>query len=224
MSIACGSDRPPMCSSSRHSSKLAESLPAGSSAGKTRSMPRPSAESGIRLLASIASRARIQFRLPRTVLISPLCAIYRYGWASCQDGNVLVENREWTMASADRYRSSDRSGKKGWTWGGDSIPLYTMVRDDRLAKYMPLCRRARLRRQNAIRSSSIPRCRPVPARKSCARWGCTARAPRPQASGWCGTSRQPRTTRFSASASRAMAALASFRPAVSLSRNTRPAA
>ena len=52
-------------------------------------------------LASIASRARIQLRLPRTVLISPLCATYRYGWASGQDGNVLVENLECTSASVD---------------------------------------------------------------------------------------------------------------------------
>ena len=65
-------------------------------------MPRPSALSGIRLVDSMASRARIQFRLPRIVLISPLCAMYRYGWASGQDGNVLVENRECTRASAER--------------------------------------------------------------------------------------------------------------------------
>ena len=44
-------------------------------------------------LSSIASRARIQFWLPCTVLISPLWATNRYGWASGHDGNVLVENR-----------------------------------------------------------------------------------------------------------------------------------
>ena len=66
-----------MCSSSRHSSKLAESLPSSFSTGKSRSIPRPSLECGMRSLASIASRARIQLRLPRTVLISPLCATYR---------------------------------------------------------------------------------------------------------------------------------------------------
>ena len=38
-------------------------------------MPRPSADRGNRSLASMASRARIQFRFPRTVLISPLCAM-----------------------------------------------------------------------------------------------------------------------------------------------------
>ena len=90
-----------MCSSSRHSSKLAESLASSSRIGKSRSIPRPSLESGMSSLASIASRARIQLRLPRTVLISPLCATYRYGCASGQDGNVLVENLECTRASVD---------------------------------------------------------------------------------------------------------------------------
>ena len=52
-------------------------------------------------LASMRLAGRIQLRLPRTVLISPLCATYRYGWASGQDGNVLVENLECTRASAD---------------------------------------------------------------------------------------------------------------------------
>ena len=59
---------------------------------------------------SSASRACIQLRLPCTVLISPLCAMKRYGWASGHDGNVLVEKREWTSASADSIRSSCRSG------------------------------------------------------------------------------------------------------------------
>ena len=55
---------------------------------------------GISVEASIASRARIRLRLPRTVLISPLCAMYRNGCASGHAGNVLVENRECTMATA----------------------------------------------------------------------------------------------------------------------------
>ena len=38
-------------------------------------------------------RAYIQLTLPRTVLISPLCARKRYGCASRQDGKVLVEKR-----------------------------------------------------------------------------------------------------------------------------------
>ena len=88
----------------------------------------------MRSLASIASRARIQLRLPRTVLISPLCAMNRYGWASGQDGKVLVENRECTMARAEVYAGSDRSPKNGSSWSVVSIPLYTIVRADRLAK------------------------------------------------------------------------------------------
>ena len=55
---------------------------------------------GCRPAAGCAScdwRARIQLRLPLTVLISPLCAMVRNGWASGQDGKVLVEKRECTM-------------------------------------------------------------------------------------------------------------------------------
>jgi hypothetical protein len=40
-----------------------------------------------------ACRAAIQLTLPRSVLISPLCATMRYGCASGQLGNVLVEKR-----------------------------------------------------------------------------------------------------------------------------------
>src|SRR5438874_7475926 len=100
-------------------------------------------------LASIASRARIQLRLPRTVLISPLCATYRYGWASGQDGSVLVENRECTRASAVPNLGSARSGKNRSSWGGVSIPLYTIEAEDRLTKYAPASRSASFRRQNA---------------------------------------------------------------------------
>ena len=82
-------------------------------------------------VASSASRARIQLRLPLIVLISPLWAISRYGWASGQDGNVLVLNRLCTRASAVSTRSSFRSGKKVASWPVVSIPLYVMVRADR---------------------------------------------------------------------------------------------
>ncbi len=60
--------------------------------------------------SSIASRARIQFWLPWTVLISPLWATKRYGWASGHDGNVFVEKRLCTSSSALSKRSSERSG------------------------------------------------------------------------------------------------------------------
>ena len=69
------------------------------------------------------SRAIIQLRLPLTVLISPLWAMSRYGWASGQLGKVLVEKREWTRASSVAKRSSDRSGKNGSSWPVVSIPL-----------------------------------------------------------------------------------------------------
>ncbi|CAM5477622.1 hypothetical protein SCALM49S_08775 [Streptomyces californicus] len=57
------------------------------------------------------------------MLISPLCATKRYGWASGQDGKVLVENRECTSAIAEANRRSDRSGKKGSSWPVVSMPL-----------------------------------------------------------------------------------------------------
>ena len=70
ISTACGRDRPPRCSSSSTSSKDAESDAPGVQIGKARAR-----SPGISLVDSSASRARIQFRLPRTVLISPLCAM-----------------------------------------------------------------------------------------------------------------------------------------------------
>jgi len=94
-----------MCSSSRTSSKEAESEAPGVQIGYSRSRSPPS-----RSLASNASRARIQFRLPITVLISPLWATNRNGCANGQLGNVLVENRECTTATAEASRSSSRSG------------------------------------------------------------------------------------------------------------------
>jgi hypothetical protein len=54
--------------------------------------------------------AAIQLRLPRIVLISPLWAMYRYGWRERPDGNVFVENREWIRMIALSTRSSVRSG------------------------------------------------------------------------------------------------------------------
>ncbi len=119
ISTECGSERPPRWSSSRTSSKEAESEASGVQTGKIRSsfsLPNSSE-------ASWDSRARIQLRLPLTVLISPLCATKRYGWASGQLGKVLVENREWTSAMAVAKRRSERSGKKGSSWPVVSMPL-----------------------------------------------------------------------------------------------------
>ena len=58
------------------------------------------------------SRARIQLRLPLTVLISPLWAMSRYGWASGQLGKVLVEKRECTRASSVANRSVGQVGEE----------------------------------------------------------------------------------------------------------------
>ena len=82
--------------------------------------------------ASCDSRARIQLTFPRSVLISPLWAIIRYGCASSQLGNVFVEKREWTRASALVIRSSPRSGKYRPSCGAVSIPLYTSVLAEKL--------------------------------------------------------------------------------------------
>ncbi len=71
ISTAWWMGRPPRWSSSSTSSKEAESLAPGVTMGKARSRP------GMRSVAHSASRARIQFRLPASVLISPLWAMYR---------------------------------------------------------------------------------------------------------------------------------------------------
>ncbi len=66
MSTAWWMGRPPRWSSSSTSSNDAESLAPGVTMGKARSRP---GMSGVR---HSASRARIQLRLPASVLISPL--------------------------------------------------------------------------------------------------------------------------------------------------------
>ena len=98
---------------------------------RTRSPTRPGCRSGTPLDRSPGisaedssdSRARIRFRLPRTVLISPLCAMNRNGWASGQAGKVLVENRECTIATALSVRSSVRSAKNAGSCDGGQHAL-----------------------------------------------------------------------------------------------------
>ena len=80
--------------------------------------------------ASSLSRARIQFTLPISVLISPLWAITRYGWASGQLGNVFVLKRECTSAIALRISGCWRSGKNARSCSGMSMPFQTTVRDE----------------------------------------------------------------------------------------------
>src|SRR5213595_598346 len=89
--IECVLVRPDSHSSSATSSKDAGSEAPGVQIGYSSSGTSPRS-----VLASWDWRARIQLRLPLTVLISPLCAMVRNGWARGQDGNVFVEKREWT--------------------------------------------------------------------------------------------------------------------------------
>ena len=120
ISTECGSERPPRWSSSRTSSKDGG---VGGVRGADREDPLEVRRRRTGREASCDSRARIQLRLPLTVLISPLCATKRYGWASGQLGKVLVENREWTSAMAVAKRRSDRSGKNGSSCPVVSMPL-----------------------------------------------------------------------------------------------------
>ncbi len=70
-----------------------------------------------------ASRACIQLMLPRSVLISPLWAMKRYGCASGHDGKVLVEKRWCTRASAESTSGSTTSGNMPSIWSAESMPL-----------------------------------------------------------------------------------------------------
>ena len=107
-----------MVRSSRASSKPALSLAPGVQIGNSRSR-----SPGMVSVAIRASRARIQFRFPCTVLISPLWATYRYGWANGHEGKVLVENLEWTSARALSTLSSVRSRKNSASCVVVNIPL-----------------------------------------------------------------------------------------------------
>ncbi len=124
-------------------------------------------------LASWLSRARIQLRLPLTVLISPLCAMIRNGWASGQDGKVFVENREWTMASSVREPAVGQVREERLELAGGEHALVDegARRQRREVDARPRCS-ARLRRQKAIRSRAIPTTRPrAEATNSCSNRG-----------------------------------------------------
>src|SRR5471032_2031491 len=94
--IACTSSRPERVSSSRQLSNMAESEPSVSMTVRILSRSLPKSPERI-----IDCRACIQLMLPRKVLISPLCEMYRYGCARPQDGKVLVEKRECTIPIAE---------------------------------------------------------------------------------------------------------------------------
>ena len=102
--IAWGSSRPASVSSSSTLSNIAESEPSVSMT--VRIFSRSLSKSFERI---IDWRACIQLMLPRSVLISPLCEMYRYGCARPQEGNVLVEKRECTITMAEETAGSCRS-------------------------------------------------------------------------------------------------------------------
>ena len=91
--MACGSESPLMTRNSKTLSSEAESLMPGCTMGES-SLISPSASH-----ASTDSRACIQPRLPRMVLISPLCASRRKGCARLQVGKVFVLN---LLCTSDR--------------------------------------------------------------------------------------------------------------------------
>src|SRR3954468_1805636 len=86
MAITWGSERPAMVSSSTALSRAAESLTPGCINGNSFDMSSNFGDE------TTVCRAFIQLILPRTVLISLLWHRQRNGCASCQVGNVLVEN------------------------------------------------------------------------------------------------------------------------------------
>ncbi len=105
MDRACAGARPATVSSSSAASRAAESDQRSSMIGKSFCRSSPS-----RAERRSGSRAFIQERLPRTVLISPLWASRLNGWARSHVPRVLVENREWTRAMALSTSGSSRSG------------------------------------------------------------------------------------------------------------------
>jgi len=93
IAMACGRLRPDMTRNSSTLSSEALSLMFGWMMGRSSLMsPRAGEDRTL-------SRASIQPRLPRMVLISPLCAKRRNGCASPHVGKVLVLKRECTRAS-----------------------------------------------------------------------------------------------------------------------------
>ena len=93
IAMACGRLRPDMTRNSSTLSSEALSLISGWMIGRISSI------FGMRGEDRTLSRASIQLRLPRMVLISPLCAKRRNGCASPHVGKVLVLKRECTRAS-----------------------------------------------------------------------------------------------------------------------------
>ncbi len=95
MTASC-SVRPFMSRNSSTLSKTPESELSGSTTGNSSPSRSPKCSD-----FAMPSRAFIQFMLPRSVLISPLWDMKRFGCARSQLGNVFVEKRECTMARCE---------------------------------------------------------------------------------------------------------------------------
>ena len=84
--LTMGAGRPACTSTSKTLSSAAESEPDAWITGFTTAWSSPKASAAMRI-----SWLFIQLALPRRVLISPLCASIRKGWANRHSGKVLVE-------------------------------------------------------------------------------------------------------------------------------------
>ncbi len=104
--MTCGRERPLRVSSSIMLSMYAESDCPPDTTGNSISISSRLNDADCRLFSLVFS----QLRLPCMVLISPLWAMNRKGWASFQEGKVLVANRECTNPKALTKRASCRSG------------------------------------------------------------------------------------------------------------------
>ena len=182
----------------------------------------------MRSVSSSASRARIQFSLPITVLISPLWAMKRYGWASGHDGKVFVEKRLCTRASAALEPRVAEVGEERRDLVGVSMPLYTRVRAERLGKYTPSSScSTRLRTTKHLRSRSTPESCGWPSgvvTKTCRNDGSASAACWPIMALSIGTSRQPRTCKPSAAAIFSMPLRAAASASASRGRKPMPVA
>ena len=103
MRIAWTTSMPPARSTSSMLSRLDESEPVSETIGFSSLMSSSFSE------RKFFARASAQLRFPWIVLISPLWARNRKGWASRHCGSVLVEKRWWNTHTDDSSRGSLRS-------------------------------------------------------------------------------------------------------------------
>ena len=198
MSTAWARERPPRCSSSSTSSND----------GRVAAVRVADREHPLEVAGDeVAAQQRLAG--PHPVAVAPqgvdLAVVGQeaVGWASGQDGNVLVENRECTSARPLSKRGSDRSGKNSPSWcAGEHALVDEGARRQRREVHavdLVLDALAQAERQPVERrtSSALGAGSPAAAGRRPARPGRSAawpaRAEAPRQSGSTGTSRQPRT-------------------------------